>query len=136
MHRGLVAQLLVAPAVFRAFGVQRALFVFPALVFLAAGGVVATAAVGGLLVAVMALKGIDGVLRSSRSGKEWKFTGEVLDNSLIPLRNRRQDPDGNELFTRITEAMTRFECRGEKGIGMSEYLDQIVDGQPIGDDVR
>jgi hypothetical protein len=64
----------------------------------------------------------------------YELNGEVI--SLIPLRNRRQDPDGNELFTRITEAMTRFECRGEKGIGMSEYLDQIVDGVPIGDDVR
>lgn len=64
----------------------------------------------------------------------YEVTGEVI--SLIPLRNRRQDPDGNELFTRITEAMTRFECRGQKGIGMSEYLDQVVDGAPIGDDVR
>ena len=32
--------------------------------------------------------------------------------SLIPLRNRRTEPDGNELLTRITEAMTRFECDG------------------------
>ena len=64
----------------------------------------------------------------------YEVTGEVI--SLIPLRNRRQDPDGNELFTRITEAMTRFECRGQRGIGMSEYLDQVVDGVPIGDDVR
>jgi hypothetical protein len=63
----------------------------------------------------------------------YDVTGEVL--SLIPLRNRRTDPDGNELRTRITEAMTRFECNGHVGIGMSEYLDQIVDGQPIGDDV-
>lgn len=64
----------------------------------------------------------------------YEVSGEVL--SLIPLRNRRQDPEGNELLTRITEAMTRFECRGQTGIGMSEYLDQIVDGVPIGDDVR
>ena len=64
----------------------------------------------------------------------YEVTGEVI--SLIPLRNRRQDADGNELLTRITEAMTRFECRGQTGIGMSEYLDQIVEGVPIGDDVR
>ena len=64
----------------------------------------------------------------------YEVTGEVL--SLIPLRNRRQDPEGNELLTRITEAMTRFECRGQTGIGMSEYLDQIVDGEPVGADVR
>ena len=64
----------------------------------------------------------------------YEVSGEVI--SLIPLRNRRQDPEGNELLTRITEAMTRFECRGQTGIGMSEYLDQIVDDRPIGADVR
>lgn len=64
----------------------------------------------------------------------YDVTGEVI--SLIPLRNRRTDPEGNELVTRITEAMTRFECDGQTGIGMSEYLDQIVDGVPVGPDVR
>lgn len=57
----------------------------------------------------------------------YEVTGEVL--SLIPLRNRRTDADGNELTTRITEAMTRYECDGQVGIGMSEYLDQVVDGR-------
>ncbi|MEZ5298262.1 MAG: hypothetical protein R2697_18920 [Ilumatobacteraceae bacterium] len=64
----------------------------------------------------------------------YRVTGEVL--SLIPLRNRRTAPDGTELLTRITEAMTRYECDGRRGIGMSEYLDQIVDGRPVGPDVR
>ena len=64
----------------------------------------------------------------------YAVTGEVL--SLIPLRNRRTAPDGTELMTRITEAMTRYECDGRRGIGMSEYLDQIVDGRPVGPDVR
>jgi hypothetical protein len=64
----------------------------------------------------------------------YAVTGTVL--SLIPLRNRRTDPDGNELMTRITEAMTRYECNGHVGIGMSEYLDQIVDGEPVGPDLR
>lgn len=64
---------------------------------------------------------------------EYEVTGEVL--SLIPLRNRRTTPDGEQLHTRITEAMTRYECNGRVGIGMSEYLDQIVDGKPIGADV-
>jgi len=79
---------------------------------------------------------ITGLLRSSRSGKEWHFTGESA--TLIPLRNRRQDPEGNWLVTRISEAMTRWELeRGEGlenavGYGMSEYLDQIIDGQPVG----
>jgi hypothetical protein len=52
--------------------------------------------------------------------------------SLIPLRNRRQLPDGTWLHTRITEGLTRYSCNGAAAIGMSEYLDQIVDGRPIG----
>ncbi len=63
----------------------------------------------------------------------YDVTGEVI--SLIPLRNRRTSPDGEQLVTRITEAMTRFSCDGRKGIGMSEYLDQIVDGEPVGPDL-
>jgi hypothetical protein len=66
--------------------------------------------------------------------KSYDVTGEVI--SLIPLRNRRPDPEGNMLTTRITEAMTRFECNGQVGMGMSEYLDQIVDGVPVGPDVE
>jgi hypothetical protein len=78
---------------------------------------------------------IEGTLRSSRSGREWQFTGESM--SLIPLRNRRRTPDGDWLQTRISEAMTRWEVRsgeyaGRVGYGMSEYLDQIVDGRPVG----
>jgi len=78
---------------------------------------------------------IEGVLRSSRSGREWTFIGEVMD--LIPLRNRRQDPEGNWLMTRISEGMTRWtvsggEHAGEVGYGLSEYLDQIIDEQPVG----
>jgi len=64
---------------------------------------------------------------------EYEVTGDVI--SLIPLRNRRKTPDGEQLHTRITEAMTRFECRGHTGIGMSEYLDQVVDGQAVGPDL-
>jgi hypothetical protein len=74
---------------------------------------------------------ITATLRSSKAGKEWSFTGEVLN--LIPLRNRRTDPDGNELVTRISEGMTRWTMAdGRVGYGLSEYLDQIVDNQPIG----
>jgi hypothetical protein len=74
---------------------------------------------------------IEAVLRSSRSGKEWSFTGEVMN--LIPLRNRRQSPDGEWLMTRISEGMTRWTMAdGREGYGLSEYLDQIVDGQPVG----
>jgi hypothetical protein len=78
---------------------------------------------------------VEGVLRSSREGREWTFTGEVMN--LIPLRNRRQDPEGNWLTTRISEGMTRWtvtsgQHAGEVGYGLSEYLDQIIDGQPVG----
>ncbi len=62
--------------------------------------------------------------------RTYDVTGQVL--SLIPLRNRRTTPDGEQLHTRITEAMTSYECDGQTGIGMSEFLDQVVDGWPIG----
>jgi len=65
--------------------------------------------------------------------RTYEVKGEVI--SLIPLRNRRPSPDGEMLTTRITEAMTRYECDGKVGMGMSEYLDQVVDGRPIGPDV-
>ena len=54
--------------------------------------------------------------------------------SLIPLRNRRTLPDGTELMTRITEGLTEYRCDGRVGYGLSEYLDQIVDGRPVGVD--
>jgi len=72
---------------------------------------------------------ITATLRSS--DKEWKVTGKVLD--LIPLRNRRPDPDGKMLVTRISEGMTEWTMDdGRKGYGLSEYLDQIIDGNPVG----
>ncbi len=82
---------------------------------------------------------IGGRLRSSRSDREWRFEGEVLN--LIPLRNRRRDPEASLdaedeapwLITRISEGMTRWTMAdGRVGYGLSEYLDQIVDGQPVG----
>ncbi len=68
----------------------------------------------------------------TEDGNEYEIEGEVI--SLIPLRNRREAPNGEKLMTRITEAMTKYRCNGEVGIGMSEYLDQIKDGQPTGRD--
>ena len=66
----------------------------------------------------------------TEGGKTYTVEGKVL--SLIPLRNRRTTPEGVELQTRITEGMTEYRCNGRVGYGMSEYLDQIVDGQPSG----
>jgi len=73
---------------------------------------------------------ITATLRSN--DREWKVTGKVLD--LIPLRNRRPDPDtGDMLVTRISEGMTEWTMAdGRTGYGLSEYLDQIIDGSPVG----
>ena len=64
-----------------------------------------------------------------------ELTGDVIN--LIPLRNRR---DGR--VTRISEGMTRWtldvalgtDAEATTGHGLSEYLDQIVDGAPVGID--
>jgi len=66
----------------------------------------------------------------TRGGKSYQVEGKVL--SLIPLRSRRTAPDGTELNTRITEGMTEYRCGDLVGYGLSEYLDQIVDGRPSG----
>ena len=55
-----------------------------------------------------------------------KIDGRV--RSLIPLRNRRGDE-----MTRISEGLTAWRWEGLTGYGMSEYLDQIIDGRPVGD---
>lgn len=60
----------------------------------------------------------------------YEIEGTVL--SLIPLRNRRKDPEGNQLVTRISEGMTEWRLDGKVGYGLSEYLDQLVDGRPAG----
>jgi hypothetical protein len=75
-------------------------------------------------------QGIKATLRAK--DKEWKVSGRVLN--LIPLRNRRPDPDtGDMLVTRISEGMTEWTLDdGRTGYGLSEYLDQIIDGNPVG----
>ena len=74
-------------------------------------------------------QGIEAVLRAKDADgepKEWRVTGRVLN--LIPLRNRR---DGK--VTRISEGLTEWTLDdGRIGYGLSEYLDQIVDGEPVG----
>ena len=63
--------------------------------------------------------------------RTWGVSGSVLN--LIPLRNRRHDDAGNELVTRISEGLTKWTLDdGRVGFGLSEYLDQIVDGSPVG----
>lgn len=62
--------------------------------------------------------------------RDYRIEGRVL--SLIPLRNRRTAPDGTKLRTRITEGLTEYRCDGHVGYGLSEYLDQIEGGRPVG----
>ncbi len=73
--------------------------------------------------------GIEAVLRARGADGEpleWRVTGRV--KTLIPLRNRR---DGK--VTRISEGLTTWTLDdGRVGYGLSEYLDQIVDGEPVG----
>lgn len=74
---------------------------------------------------------VRGRLRSSRADREWSFTGRVA--TMVPLRNRRQTPDGQWLQTRISEGLTAWTMDdGRVGWGLSEYLDQIIDEQPVG----
>ena len=44
----------------------------------------------------------------------------------------KQNPEGKMLTTRISEGMTEYTYKGIVGYGMSEYLDQVVDGKPVG----
>ena len=74
---------------------------------------------------------VSGLLRSARSEREWSFTGKVA--TMVPLRNRRKTPDGDMLQTRIGEGLTQWTMGdGRIGWGLSEYLDQLVDGRPVG----
>ena len=62
----------------------------------------------------------------SDGDQTWRIEGKVL--SLIPLRNRREG-----LVTRISEGLTRWSIGEDRiGYGLSEYLDQIIDGRPVG----
>ncbi len=64
---------------------------------------------------------------------EYHVDGQVI--TLIPLRNRRTSPEGEQLLTRISEGMTEWRTSdGRVGYGLSEYLDQIIDGRPVGID--
>lgn len=68
--------------------------------------------------------------KATTSEGTYDIEGTVLN--LVPLRNRRTTPDGETLMTRISEGMTEWRCEGRVGHGLSEYLDQIIDGRPVG----
>lgn len=55
--------------------------------------------------------------------------GEVL--TLAPLRNRRK-VGGDMLLTRIAEGFTEWRWDERTGLGVSEYIERIEHGQPVG----
>jgi hypothetical protein len=57
----------------------------------------------------------------TEGGEAFDVEGRVI--SLVPCRNRRQG-----WVTRISEGMTEWHCRGQRGYGMSEYLDHLERG--------
>jgi hypothetical protein len=61
----------------------------------------------------------------TEDGAKYELVGDVWSH--IPLRFRRHDQ-----VTRVTEGMTRWRCEGRLGLGVLEYLDQMVDGRPVG----
>lgn len=64
---------------------------------------------------------------------DYPIRGDVI--GMVPLRNRRTTADGQALTTRIAEGLTVWTCpelSDSPGSGMSEYLDQVVDGWPVG----
>ena len=94
-----IAQLAIAPWIFRRAGVQSALFAFPALMLLASGGVVLSV---GAIGAAMVLKGIDGAFRYSIH----KTSTELL---LVPV------PDGTR--ERIKPIIDVVGSRGGQAVG-------------------
>ena len=63
-------------------------------------------------------------------GRAAVMHGEVL--TLAPLRNRRKLDDGTALETRIAEGFTKWSWGEMTGYGLSEYIERVEDGMPIG----
>ena len=55
--------------------------------------------------------------------------GRVL--TLAPLRNRRKVVD-EMLLTRIAEGFTEWRWGERRGLGLTEYIERIEDGRPVG----
>ena len=58
-----------------------------------------------------------------------RMSGRVL--RLAPLKNRRK-VNGEVLQSRIAEGLTEWDWDGRKGIGMTEYIEFLEDGEPVG----
>jgi len=51
--------------------------------------------------------------------------------TLAPLRKRRRVGD-DTLVSRIAEGFTEFTWNGRTGYGMTEYIERVEDGVPVG----
>lgn len=58
-----------------------------------------------------------------------QIEGRVL--TLAPLRNRRK-ANGETLESRIAEGFTEYRWDGRVGYGMTEYIERLEDGRPVG----
>lgn len=66
-------------------------------------------------------------LVATAGDRTWSLAGTV-DNA-VPLRNRTEAGT-----TRILENALRWSHEGHEMLGVAEYLDQVVDGVPVGND--
>ncbi len=66
-------------------------------------------------------------VRTARRAVQIK--GEIL--TLLPLRNRREE-QGETLVSRIAEGFTRWTWDGRQGLGMTEYIEVLENGEPVG----
>lgn len=62
-------------------------------------------------------------------GEERSWRVEGVATNAVPLRNRRP---GADTVTRILETSVRWTHDGVVMAGIAEYLDQLVDGRPVG----
>jgi hypothetical protein len=51
---------------------------------------------------------------------------------MVPLRNRRRTDDGELLVSRVAEGFTEYTWGDHVGYGMTEYIERVDDGQPVG----
>ena len=58
-----------------------------------------------------------------------RIDGEIA--TLVPLRNRRSE-GGLQFESRIAEGFTHWRWDGRQGTGMTEYIEVLENGQPVG----
>ena len=61
--------------------------------------------------------------------REVRMEVEIL--TLAPLRNHRKI-DGRTLESRIAEGLTLWRWDGREGMGITEYIELLEDGEPVG----